>query len=191
MTDFQYTDSLKNIDSSAVKQAYYNTHDKTLVVVMRSNGNAYRYDGVPSWVWSEFTRSSSKGTTFATKIKPSYGPSKFLGVGSRLNFAEYSVTAPSMASPRYPLTVAQPPVAPGRRAAVGTPKALTDNTSAFAEAFPSKTWTSVKFQSAGGVKTATFKDISEVSEALKEIQRLADILGLDNLKVKEVTTHFE
>lgn len=203
MSDFTYTDSQKNIDSSAVRHAYYNTDDKSLVVVMRANGNAYRYDGVPSWVWSTFKGAPSKGTVFATTIKRSYGPSKFLGVGSRLDIREAGVPAANMGSvtplrkPQQYTTLGNAPVAPGRRAAVGTPKALVDNsTSTSVEALPSvqprvrKATTSVLFENGGVERSATFNDKSTVDEALAEVSRLASILGVD-LKVKAVTVHFE
>lgn len=197
MSDFQYTDRLENINSTAVKHAYYNTHDKTLVVVMRANGNAYRYDGVPSWVWSAFKGASSKGTHFATTIKRSYGPSKYLGVGRNLSITEYSVAAPNMGTVT-PLRGNGGYVSLGGRpaptpAAVGTPKALVDKTSSSVEAFPQgvrKATTSVTIESANGEHTVAFDDKSTVDEALAAIDDLSNKLGV-SVKVKAVTVHFE
>lgn len=180
MTDFQYTDALEDIDSSAVDDAYYNVNDKTLLVVLASSEDAYVYTGVPSYVWSAFKSASSKGSYYATQIKRNYGPAKPLGNVWDLDIDEAT-------------TASVTPIAP--YVTLGTPKALVDNTktSSSVEAFPgvSKATTTVTFETDGGVrKEVDFNDKSTVDEALAEFSRLATMLGVD-LKVKAVTVNFE
>lgn len=204
VTDYTYTDSLTNINSSAVRSAYYNTDDKTVLVVMKSNGNAYRYDGVPSWVWNEFKGSRSKGTYFSTTVKPSYGPSKYLGVGRNLTVVpKGTYRAPSAFAPA-------PAVNAGRRvtlgnpptAAAGTPKGLVDNsskTSSHVSAFGVKTNAhgqvlnkhDVTFVVDGTTTERVYSvEATGVQTAMDALGDATDALGL-TVKVKKVTVHFE
>lgn len=190
MTDFQYTDALEDIDSSAVDDAYYNVNDKTLLVVLASSEDAYVYTGVPSYVWSAFKSASSKGSYYATQIKRNYGPAKPLGNVWDLDIDEASTASVTPIAPY--VTLGNPPTA-----ATGTPKGLTLSENAkvttSAEAFPgvSKATTTVTFETDGGVrKEVDFNDKSTVDEALAEFSRLATMLGVD-LKVKAVTVNFE
>lgn len=205
MSDFEYTEALPNSNSTAVKAAYYNVDDKTLLVVMRENGNAYRYDGVPSWVWADFKRSSSLGHFFATTLKRSYGPAKYLGTGNRLSIVQKGAVASVTPLPKRTHEHYSLGTAPAPRAVVGTPKGLTLASDAKvttkAEAFPLtvapapaqgvlKATTSVLFEAFGADKTVAFDDKSTVDEALVEFNRIANAMGV-SAKVKAVTVHFE
>lgn len=201
MTDFTYTDASTK-SSTAVKSAYYNSDDKTLLVVMRENGNAYRYDGVPSWVWTDFKASSSVGRYFSTKIKPSYGPSKFVGIGKNLRIEAKNTVASVTSLPNARYSLGTPPVAPGRRAAVGTPKGLTVAPNATvtngqiaanklaAPVLPLVKSSTVKFATEIGEKSVTFDDKYTVEAAHAEVFKIADMLGLE-IEVKSVTVNFE
>ena len=94
MADFEYTDALESINSSAVEDAYYNNNDKTLLIVVASSEEAYLYTGVPSYVWNQFKAADSKGRYYATQIKRNYGPAKALGDSWALDIdaAQASVT---------------------------------------------------------------------------------------------------
>lgn len=202
MSDFTYTQSLLNSNSTAVKHAYYNVDDKTLLVVMRENGNAYRYDGVPVWVWNDFKAADSLGRFFANTVKRSYGPSKYLGVGKNLNIVQKGIPAPNMGS----VTSLHPSYRPSQT--VGTPKGLTVASDASvttkAEAFPLRTvspnpvssistarkaTTTVHFVVNGNDKTVLLDDKSTVDEALVEFDRIASMLGV-SAKVTAVTVNF-
>lgn len=198
MSDFEYTDSLEDIDSSAVVDAYYNINDKSMLVVLASNEDAYIYTGVPSYVWSQFKAASSKGSYYATQIKRNYGPAKALGNSWLLDIAEYGgVPAPSMASvtPIAPyVTLGNPP-----SSATGTPKGLTYASDAkvstsvpvFGESEGvRKATTSVLIEGTNGEHTVNFDDKSTVDEALAAIDELSSKLGV-SVKVKAVTVHFE
>lgn len=203
MSDYEYTESLLNSNSTALKAAYYNTDDKTLLVVMRENGNAYRYDGVPAWVWSDFKGASSLGRFFANTVKRSYGPSKYLGVGKNLSVNKKGYVAPSMGS----VSSLHPSYRPSQT--VGTPKGLTvapdARVTTKAEAFPlqavapnpvssilsiRKATTTVHFELDGTPKTVAMDNKSTVEDALADFSRIASMLGV-TAKVTAVTVHFE
>lgn len=198
MTDFYYTDLLEDFDSSAVDAAYYNVNDKTLAIVTQTSDTVYRYTGVPSWVWSAFKDSYSKGTFFATRIKRDYGPSTVLGDWGDINLVNANTTSnvtPLRSGGYVSLT-------PAPRAAAGTPKGLTlaptatvtDATSSSAEVFPQgvrKATTSVLIEGFNGTQnTLEFDDASTVDEALAAVDALSGAIGV-SVKVKAVTVHFE
>ena len=95
-----------------------------------------------------------------------------------------------MTNPRYPLTVAQPPVAPGRRAAVGTPKALVDQTSSSVSAFAKPLKHEVTFVVEGTTVERVYTvETSSVESAVSALNDATDALAL-KVKVKKVTVHF-
>ena len=191
MADFEYTDALESINSSAVEDAYYNNNDKTLLIVVASSEEAYLYTGVPSYVWNQFKAADSKGRYYATQIKRNYGPAKALGDSWALDIdaAQASVT------PIAPyVTLGNPPTA-----TVGTPKGLTYASDATVttkvEAFPSvrKATTTVKFSlddTPDVDREIDFNDASTVDEAIAAFEQGISAFGLTG-KVKAVTVNFE
>jgi hypothetical protein len=195
MTDFNYTDALEDIDSSAVDAAYYNVNDKTLAIITQTSDTVYRYTGVPSWVWSAFKEARSKGTYFATRIKRDYGPSTVLGYEDDIVFYDNNKVA-SVTPLRTGGYVSLTPAPAQPTAAAGTPKGLSDPaTSSSVSAFGGnavgvrKATTTVYFES-NGDKSVDFDDQSTVDEALAEFNRITSMLGMDAV-VKAVTVHFE
>lgn len=198
MTDFIYTEKTDPVKSGSVPSQvidclYYNEKTKELLVGVVDSNNAYIYEGVPRHVYVSFASAISKGYFWNKIVKKQYGPADDAGWTDEVNFIEYAT--PSTAS-------------------VGTPKGLTENlTGAQVLAFPLKSEptpapvkqnataevkfddaksTTVVFNMGGDDKTVDFDDKVTVVDAVKEISRIADMLGLGaNLTIKSVTVNFE
>lgn len=77
---FNYTDSFTNPKTdSPVDEAYYSAETEELVVVLGEDRSAYLYENVPPTTFENFKAADSKGRFYATRIKPYFGPGKWLG----------------------------------------------------------------------------------------------------------------
>lgn len=204
MTTVTYTHHTDNFTSEVVDEIFYNEKTKELAVVLNDTENVYKYTGVPVHVWNAFAQSVSKGYFYNKLVKAQYGPADNLGWADGVIFEEageaqvYHIHAGN---------------------AVGTPKGLRttpstkDSTSASVLAFPlkaesttapvkQKATAEVKFDDAvstdvvfnlgGADATTTFDDATTVSEAVAEITKIAEMLGLGQaLAIKSVTVNFE
>lgn len=74
---FEYTSKQTDFDSSLVEEAYYNTQDKTLAVVLYG-GSTYKYSNVPPHVYVDFREAYSPGAYYNAWVKNRY-PSEYLG----------------------------------------------------------------------------------------------------------------
>jgi len=205
VTTFTYTEYTNpvmsgNQPSEAIDSLYYNDKTKELLVGAASSGEAYVYTGVPRHVYVAFKEAVSKGFFWNKIVKRQYGPSKDVGWTDEVDFVEYG----------------------RHLAAAGTPKGLTTNeqtkTSTNVLAFPLKSeptvasaavhtgdpskavevqfddaiGTTVVFSMGGDDKTVDFDDKYTVRDAVAEVSRIADMLGIgSNLVIKAVTVRFE
>jgi hypothetical protein len=67
----QNLDWISTPDSSSIAAFAYEAEDLTLYVRFK-NGRTYRYAGVPSSVYSAFSRADSKGAFFNAQIQSRY-----------------------------------------------------------------------------------------------------------------------
>lgn len=65
------TKIINEINSSNIKGAIYDTHDKTLVVEF-NNGAKYQYDDVPHQQYTKFRMAKSQGSFFNAEIAKKY-----------------------------------------------------------------------------------------------------------------------
>ena len=202
MTDFTYTHKTDPVlsgsrPSEVLSYLYYNEKTKELLVGVKDNNNAYVYTGVPKHVYDAFAIALSKGYFWNKIVKPQYGPADDAGWADEVNLVEYG-------SVRIQGTV-------------GTPKGLTDATAATSAsvlAFPLSTdkpqvaqikqnataevtfddaiGTTVLFNFGGEDRTVDFDDKFTVRDAVAEVSRIADMLGMGKtLTIKAVTVRFE
>ena len=160
MNTFLYTDEITTPDSSAVAIARYNHTTRELVVTLRSGGS-YRYTGVPSYVWNNFSSTPSKGSYYANVIKEFFSPATSLPMNT--DFSSAVGEAAGTTQKAFPLS--------------SDTKVATNTTS-------------VVFEINGSERTADFAHIDNVDDAVAEINRIAGMMGLDPVTVKEVTVHF-
>lgn len=177
--------------SEAVSWIYYNEKTKELLVGLAESEKAYLYHGVPVHAFSGFKNAVSKGYYYSTLVKRNYGPGDFFAWSDDVRVEKAQ---------------------DAKVTAIGTPKGLTTNENTIVSssvlAFPLKTEdksyksdgavfddaksTSVVFNMGGDDKTVDFNDKKTVKDAVAEISRIADMLGLgSSLLIKSVTVHFE
>lgn len=208
---FTFTDSADPVTSAggrpseAIESLYYNSGTKELLVGLVESGRSYLYTGVPVHVYSAFKSAVSKGYFYSKIVKTQYGPGDNFGRTDEVDYVQHG-------------TVHALPL----RATAGTPKGLVtsrdtrDTTSASVLAFPLKTEaapqvpnslpvpakqelkfddavsSTVTFNMGGDDKAVDFNDKTTVSEAVAEVTRIAEMLGLgEELLIKSVTVHFE
>lgn len=98
---FIYTDSFDSPESDVIASAYYNGSSRELYVVTHRQ-DAYGYSDVPSYLFSHFKNSSSKGHFWNTAVKPQF---KSISRGEPVTFAQYGVSqtvpAPAPAQAEY------------------------------------------------------------------------------------------
>lgn len=199
MTEFIYTEKTDPVKSGSrssevIECLYYNEKTKELLVGVVDSNNAYVYSGVPRHVYTGFANAVSKGYFWNKVVKRQYGPADDAGWTDEVNFIEYGKENLN-AGPT-----------------VGTPKGLADKTSSSVLVFPLKAEaaplpvpvdanevvfddavsSTVVFSMGGETKTVDFNDKTSVRDAVAEITRIAEILGLGkSLTIKKVTINFE
>lgn len=197
-SDYTFTHSKEDIDSSAVESVFYNSYEKTLLVALRENEQAYLYTGVPYWVFNSFVTDSSVGRFYATKIKRDYGPGATMGYTEDLAISK--ATNPgglvSSASPKTSVGTpkgltyaqgAQRPAAPSATASGG-------QISSMPLSFPAATARAAKrryeviFDSNG--ERAFDAKADSVDGAVAELKEIGSMLGV-TFTVKRVLVHFE
>lgn len=211
---FPYTASDRDVDSSVVYEAYYDSVRKRLAVVLDS-GYAYAYDNVPQSVYDDLTSGNySAGRLYAKTVKREYGPGENLGYVGFDNEDEFveSVPAADMSSTYTPLVDAYNQAA----ATTGGGKALTYSSNAVVDGKPvvsisgQGTFVNLNQQEFAGtepkpavlihvvhftvedgneVKTYSV-DTDSVAKAVDGLAEVANTLGV-NVTVKGVYVHFE
>jgi len=182
---FNYTHGDSDVESSAVYEAYYNSDDNKLAVVL-SSGHGYVYSGVPQSVYDSIVSGPSAGKTYATVVKRSYGPGESLGYVGFDNDDEFAfgVPAPAMTAVGTPkgLTLAPNAVVTGPRVTLGSVVPPVTKP-------PRKH--AVKFTVEGGNDVKTYSvDADSVEQAVSALGEALAAVGLD-FDVKEVTVYFE
>lgn len=189
MSDFNYTREFLPNNSSLVGGVYYNENTQELAVNL--NGSVYAYTGVPRERFNDFTVATSAGREYQN-IKRDFGPGEYMGESYELYFV-YE--------------------APKRTEAVGTPKALHNNTNdsltvinmtspglvTLGNQGDSETTAStedairhtVNFVIDGSLFSHTVH-AGSVGEAVAALNEVMYSLGMiRRVKVKEVVTHFD
>lgn len=199
---FNYTDSVDPVTgaggkpSEAVECLYYNANTKELLVGLIESEKAYVYTGVPTHVFVAFKNAVSKGFFYSKIVKTQYGPGEPVGFTDEVVYRDVSVTPAQAGTPKGLTTNENTKVSTNVLAfPLKTEPSVayaTVSTSAPEVKFDDAVSTTVVFNMGGNDATTDFNDKTTVSEAVAEISRLADMLGLGKaLTIKSVTVHFE
>lgn len=184
---FDYTSANTEIDSSLVYEAYYDNNGQKLAVVL-DGGYGYVYDNVPAWVFYQLTGANSPGGVYNKTVKHNYGPGTSLGYVGYDNDLVFNHGVPAPTLPR-----------PHR---LGTPKGLTlapdvvDSSPDVLVPLFSTTEDSVAYKHTvnftvdGGNDVKTYSvDVGDVTEAIKAVTEIGDMLGLA-FKIRSVEVFF-
>lgn len=102
---FEYTDGLATPDSDAFVSLFYNEDSESLVVVFRTHGTKYLYEGVPLPEWEDFKDASSKGGWYRRYVQGDYTSEQ---LADDTQFVRVDVAAQGEPEDNAPISVLAP-----------------------------------------------------------------------------------
>lgn len=183
MTTIEYTHYDNRLPvSEVVDDIWYNQNNETLFVDL--DDAVYAYEGVPFSVYEEFTKASSLGRFYTSRVKGQY---KSFYFGNAYALDEHEVKVKSAPVPKN-LTYAADAVVDGKPLSEGGLTPLAEKSGKHASALRTH---KVSFVVGDDDKVRLHTlSATSVDEAVKVVESIAQMLDLE-FNVKEVTTYFE
>lgn len=185
MTTFEYTAAENDINSSLVKDVYYNAD--TREAVLNLHGWAYKYSNVGVFDYTDLISAPSVGSAYAD-FKSDFGPAEALGWASDVDFKSVKLEVSKVGAPQN-WSLASDAVVTDNTA---TTAPVTFNLAPVATIAEAKTYDyTLNFNVEGGAQDKSYNTKAVgVEQAIEQLTEVADMLDI-TIKVTSATVYFD